>query len=320
MARLQTTAAVLTVLAQLRLVSAEEEAGTAVAATCAASQILPVPVAHDVVQCQFTDTTDGVCCYENTTGESTNFLTSCRAQENYLDCSNKCLPSASTWSLEAQGLPLTNLTHPRQGVRMCYTMCLSYWDQCYAYYATASADGSDAAIYCGNGEGNAIAAPIGDTDCLGMPENHCPSQCQGHGNCDMSIDRAAEGDRPAGCECHDGYLGWDCSFEYVFAELPFGLELSFIPTDDITGYCSILNTTCECYYMWFGPRCQVRATPDPSHLDSAPLPAPFPPAQPPRTAPTDLCDSVHRAAGCDAAAAGDLLQSDLHQEEVQGAR
>ena len=282
----------LLILAQLRLTSATEATGSAVAATCATSQILPAPLVHDVPQCQFTDTTAGACCYENTTGESTNFLTSCRAQEDYLDCSNDCLPSASIWSQEAQGLSLINMTHPRQGVRMCYTMCLSYWDQCYAYYAAASVDGSDAAIYCGYGEGNTIAAPIGDTDCLGMPENHCPSQCQGHGNCDMSVELAAEGGRPAGCECHDGYLGYDCSFEYVFASLPFGLELSFMPTDDVVGYCSILNTTCECYYMWFGPRCQVRAPPRSSSppADNPPAPPRHPPralplAQPPRTAP-----------------------------------
>ena len=228
--------------------------------SCAATQSLDSPVVHDVRQCQFTDTTDGVCCHANTTGLSSSFLTSCRAQQDYLDCSNACDPGASTWSLQHQSADLGSgdlgryLGSPRAGIRMCREMCLSYWHECFSNFASSEA-GDDVA-YC-----DGVAAPEGDTDCLQMPEAHCPNQCQGFGWCDMSKDLAAPNERPAGCECHSGYLGYDCSFKVVVAEWPFDIEVPGVElTGDVVGYCSILNSTCICTPLWFGHRCQARTS------------------------------------------------------------
>ena len=225
----------------------------ATAGSCAATQGLTSPIVHDVRQCQFTDTTDGVCCYANTTGMSANFLTSCRAQQNYLDCSNACDPRASTWSLQHQSTDLGSgdLGSPRAGITMCREMCLSYWHECFSNFASSEA--GDGAAYC-----DGVAAPEGDTDCLQMPEAHCPNQCQGFGVCDMSKDLAAPHERPAGCECYSGYLGYDCSYKVVMAEWPFGIEVPGVDiSGDVVGYCSILNSTCVCTPLWFGDRCQI---------------------------------------------------------------
>ena len=98
--------------------------------SCAATQALTAPIVHDVLQCQFTETANGVCCHANMTGRSASFLTSCRAQEDYLDCSNACNSGASAWSLQHQGADLSNLSSPRGGITMCREMCLSCWDEC----------------------------------------------------------------------------------------------------------------------------------------------------------------------------------------------
>ena len=228
--------------------------GAAIESSCAVSQGLASPIVHDVLQCQFTDTTDGVCCHENTTGQSASFLSSCRAQDDYLDCSNACNPEASTWSLQHQGADLTNMSSPRVGIKMCRAMCLSYWDECYGNFASTEA--GDAEAYC-----DLAAAPEGDSGCLGMPESHCPSQCQGFGVCDMSKDLAALNERPAGCVCHAGYLGYDCSYELVMAEWPFGIRVPGVDiSGDVVGHCSVLNSTCVCYHLWFGDRCQARVS------------------------------------------------------------
>ncbi len=233
----------------------------ATAGSCAATQGLASPIVHDVRQCQFTDTTNGVCCHANTTGRSSNFLTSCRAQQNYLDCSNACDSRASTWSLQHQSADLgsgdlgsRDLGSPRAGITMCREMCLSYWHECFSNFASSEA--GDGAAYC-----DGVAASEGDTDCLQMPEAHCPNQCQGFGVCDMSKDLAAPNERPAGCECHSGHLGYDCSYKVVMAEWPFGIEVpGFDVSGDVVGYCSILNSTCACVPLWFGDRCQARAS------------------------------------------------------------
>ena len=225
----------------------------ATAGSCAATQGLATPVVHDVLQCQFTDSVDGVCCHANTTGRSYNYLTSCRAQQNFLDCSNACDPQASTWSLQHQGADLSNISSPRAGIRLCREMCLSYWEECYANFASSEA--GDAAAYC-----DAVAAPESDSDCLKMPESHCPNQCQGFGVCDMSKDRAAPNERPAGCVCYSGYLGYDCSYKVILAEWPFGIEVPGVDiSGDVVGHCSVVNSTCVCYHLWFGDRCQALA-------------------------------------------------------------
>ena len=62
--------------------------------TCAATQSLGTPATHAIPGCPFLAPEAGVCCFDNASGHSVNFLTVCRAVEDYIDCSSECNASA----------------------------------------------------------------------------------------------------------------------------------------------------------------------------------------------------------------------------------
>ena len=247
-------------LALATRVGASESAVALYTGGCAPTQSLDAPVKQDVLGCPYLPFGGEVCCPVNNTPRGSAMLLSCMAQENALDCASDCLPGASAWSLQHQegaSGEVAKLSNPRDGVRMCYQNCLSYYYHCYNFLAS-NEEGKDRE-FC-----DAIAAPEGTLapECLGMPPDHCPNECQFHGTCDMTIAFAGEGAMPVGCKCDPGFLGYDCSWEYVRSQMPWDAEdgsaLAQVTGAGATvGQCSILNSTCICYDFTFGPRCQI---------------------------------------------------------------